>query len=141
MANQAPNHIKYLLATAAINFTTHTFKMILMQSGFAFDKDTHAEYADVSGNELGNGNGYTTGGAALAGVAVTEDDVDDRAEIVWSNRSWTATGGPIGPASGAIIYDDSVANDPIVGYIDFLGDYTQPDGGTVTVIAPEVRIS
>jgi hypothetical protein len=141
MANQASNKIKYLLATAAINFSTHTFRMILMQSGFAFNKDTHHYYADVSGSELGNGNGYATLGAVLAGVTVTEDDTDDRAEIVWSNRSWTATGGPIGPASGAIIYDDSVANDPIVGYIDFLGDYTQPDGGTVTVIAPEVRIS
>ena len=141
MANQAANKIKYLLATAAINFSTHTFRMILMKSGFVFNKDTHHYYADVSGNELANGNGYTTAGAILAGVAVTEDDVDDRAEIVWSNRSWTATGGPIGSSSGAIIYDDSVASDPIVGYIDFLGDYTQPDGGTVTIIAPEVRIS
>jgi hypothetical protein len=115
--------------------------MILMQSGFVFNKDTHHQYSDVVGSELGNGNGYATLGATLAGVAVTEDDVDDRAEIVWSNRSWTATGGPIGPASGAIIYDDSATDDPIVGYIDFLADYTQPDGGTVTVIAPEVRIS
>jgi hypothetical protein len=141
MANQASNKIKYLLATAAINFSTHVFKMILMQSGFVFNKDTHHQYSDVVGSELGNGNGYATLGATLAGVAVTEDDVDDRAEIVWSNRSWTATGGPIGPASGAIIYDDSATDDPIVGYIDFLADYTQPDGGTVTVIAPEVRIS
>lgn len=141
MANQASNKIKYLLATAVINFSTHVFKMILMQSGFSFNKDTHHYYADVSGNELGSGNGYTAGGATLAGVSVTEDDVDDRAEVVWSNRSWTASGGPIGPASGAIIYDDSAASDPIVGYIDFGGDYTQPDGGTVTVIAPEVRIS
>ena len=141
MANQAPNHIKFLLATAVINFSTHTFKMILMQSGFVFNKDSHALYADVVGSELANGNGYTTLGATLAGVAVTEDDTDDRAEIKWSNRSWTASGGPIGPASGAIIYDDTAASDPIVGYIDFLADYTQPDGGTVTVIAPEVRIS
>lgn len=141
MANQAPNHIKYLLSTAIINFASHAFQMILMQSGFVFNKDTHALYADVSGNELGTGNGYIAGGATLQGVVVTEDDVDDRAEIVWSNRSWTAGGGPIGPTSGAIIYDSSAAGSPIVGYIDFLGDYTQPDGGTVTVIAPEVRIS
>ena len=141
MANQASNKIKYLLATGAINFSTNVFKMILMQSGFVFNKDSHALYADVSGSELANGNGYTTLGATLAGVAVTEDDTDDRAEIKWSNRSWTANGGPIGPASGTIIYDDSTASDPIVGYIDFLADYTQPVGGTVTVIAPEVRIS
>lgn len=141
MANAAPNHIKYLLATGAIDFSGDTFKIILMQSGFTFDIDNHEEYADVSGNELANGNGYTTGGATLAGVAVTEDDVDDRCEVTWNNVTWSAVGGAIGPASGAIIYDDTVANDPIVGYIDFLADYTQPDGGTVTIIAPEVRIS
>ena len=141
MPNAAPNHIKYLLATKAISFAADAFKIILMQTGFVFDKDNHEEYADVVGNELATANGYTQGAKALAGVAVTEDDVDDRCEIVWSNVTWTASGGAIGPASGAIIYDDTVANDPIVGYIDFGGDQTQPDGGTVTLIAPEVRIS
>ena len=141
MANAASNHIKYLLATKAIDFANDAFKIILMQSGFVFDKDAHEEYADVIGSELGTGNGYTQGAKALAGVAVTEDDVDDRAEVVWSNVTWTAVAGPIGPASGAIIFDDTVANDPIVGYLDFLADYTQPDGGTVTIIAPEVRLS
>jgi hypothetical protein len=141
MANAAPNHIKYLLATKAIDFANDTFKIILMQSGFVFDKDNHEEYADVSGSELATGNGYTQATKTLAGVAVTEDDADDRCEIVWSNVTWTAVGGAIGPASGAIIYDDTVANDPIVGYLDFLADYTQPDGGTATIIAPEVRIS
>ena len=141
MANAAPNHIKYLLATKAIDFANDTFKIILMQSGFVFDKDAHEEYADVSGSELATANGYTAGGATLGGVAVAEDDVDDRCEITWNNVTWTAVGGAIGPASGAIIYDDTVANDPIVGYLDFLADYTQPDGGTATIIDPEVRIS
>jgi len=141
MANQAPNHIKYLLATKQIDFSADTFKIILMESGFVFDKDAHEEYADVSGNELATANGYTQFNKNLAGIVVTEDDVDDRCEIVWGNVTWTAVGGAIGPASGAIICDDTVANDPIVGYIDFGGDYTQPDGGTVTIIAPEVRIS
>jgi hypothetical protein len=141
MANAAPNHIKYLLATGAIDFSGDSFKIILMQTGFVFDKDVHEEYADVSGNELATANGYTQGSKTLSGVAVTEDDVDDRCEIVWSNVTWTASGGAIGPASGAIIYDDTVASDPIVGYIDFNGDQTQPDGGTVTIIAPEIRIS
>jgi hypothetical protein len=141
MANAAPNHIKYLLATKAIDFANDTFKIILMESGFVFDKDAHEEYSDVSGNELATANGYTAGGATLAGVAVTEDDIDDRCEITWNNITWTAVGGAIGPASGAIIYDDTVANDPIVGYLDFGADYTQPDGGTATVIGIEVRIS
>lgn len=141
MSNQASNHIKYLLATKAIDFSSDTFKIILMQSGFVFDKDAHEEYADVSGSELPNGNGYTTGGETLAGVAVTEDDVNDRCGVSWSNKSWTAVGGSIGPACGAIIYDDTVANDPIVGFIDFLADYTQADGGVATITNIAVRIS
>jgi hypothetical protein len=141
MPNAAPNRLKYLLATKAIDFAADTFKIILMQTGFVFNDSTHFLYADVAGNELGTGNGYTAGGNTLAGVTVTEDNVDDRCEIVWNNTTWTAVGGAIGPASGAIIYDDTVANDPIVGYIDFGADYTQPDGGTVTILAPEVRIS
>ena len=141
MANQASNKIKYLLATGAIDFSGDTFKIILMESGFVYDKDSDEEYADVSGDELATGNGYTAGGNTLAGVAVTEDDVDDRCEIVWNNTTWTATTGPIGPASGAIIYDDTHVDKAIVGYIDFGGDYTQAAGGTATIIAPEVRIS
>lgn len=141
MSNAAPNHIKYLLATKAIDFSADAFKIILMQSAFVYNKDTHALYADVIGSELATANGYTQGAKALAGVAVTEDDVDDRCEVLWNNVTWTAVGGAIGPASGAIIYDDTVANDPIVGYLDFGADYTQPDGGTATIIAPEVRIS
>ena len=141
MANQASNHIKYLLATGVIDFSSDAFKIILMESGFVFDKDAHEDYADVSGSELATANGYTAGGETLAGVAVTEDDVDDRTEITWNDVTWTAVGGPIGPASAAIIYDDTALNDPIVGYIDFGADYTQADGGTATITNIEVRIS
>lgn len=139
--NQASNKIKYYLATKVIDFANDVFKIILMQSGFVFNKDTHHGYANVSGSELANGNGYTTGGNTLAGVAVTEDDVDDRTEITWTATSWTAAGGPIGPASGAIIYDDTPVDNPVVGYIDFGGDYTQPDGGIATLSNVEVRIA
>ena len=141
MANQAPNHFKYLLAMKAIDFANDSFIIILMQSGFVFDKDSHAEYADVSGNELATANGYTQKTEVLANVAMTEDDVDDRCEVTWDPAAWTAAGGAIGPASGAIIIDDTVANDPVVGYIDFITDRTQAAGGTYTVNNIEVRIS
>jgi hypothetical protein len=140
MATQAPNHIKYLLATKAIDFSGDTFKIILMQSGFSFDIDSHAEYADVSASELATAYGYTAGGATMSGVSVSEDDTNDRCSVTWANPSWTASGGSL-VASGAIIYDDTVANDPIVGYIDFGGDQTTLDTGTFTVANPEVRLS
>lgn len=144
MATVASNKIKYLLAKKVIDFSADTFKIILMQSGFTFNKDTHHGYADVSASELSTANGYTAGGATLGGVAVTEDDIDDRTEITWSNVTWTASNGSIGPTPGAIIYDDTVAAPtakPIVCYIDFGGDQTQADGGTATISNIEVRIA
>lgn len=141
MTTEASNHIKYLLATGVIDFSSDVFKIILMDTGFSFNKDTHALYADVSGDELADGNGYTTKGEILAGVSVTEDDTDDRAEVTWNNKSWTASGGSIGPTPGAIIIDETATDDPIIGYIDFGGEQTQADGGTCTISNIEVRIS
>ena len=141
MANAAANKIKYLLAFNAIDFANDTFKIILMESGFVFNKDTHHYYADVVASELGAGFGYLQGDKTLSGIAMVEDDTDDRCEITWSNVSWTATGGVLGPACGAIIYDDTVANDPIVGFIDFGQDYTQAEGGTATITGLSVLIS
>ena len=136
MATTVSNKIKYLLAKKAIDFSADSFKIILMQSGFTFNKDTHHGYADVSASELASGNGYTANTKTLAGVAVTEDDTDDRTEVTWSNVTWTASGGSIGPSPGAIIFDDTVTTptaDPIVQYIDFGGDQTQAEGGTATI--------
>ena len=141
MASTASNKIKYLLATKAIDFLNDSFKIILMASGFVFNKDTHHGYADVSASELATGYGYTRNTKTLAGVAVTEDDTDDRCEVTWSNVTWTASGGAIGPTPGAIIFDDTVTDDPIVGYIDFGGEQTQADGGVATISSVEVRIA
>lgn len=141
MASQASNRIKYQLATKLIDFANDSFKIILMQSGFTFNKDTHHGYADVSASELATGNGYTANTKVLAGVAVTEDDTNDRCSVTWSNATWTAAGGSIGPTPGAIIFDDTAAGDPIVGYIDFGGDQTQADGGVATISGIEFRIS
>ena len=143
MASTVANKIKYALATKQIDFSGDTFKIILMKSGFTFDKDAHHGYADVSASELATGYGYTAGGNTLSGVAVTENDTTDLTEITWNNSSWTASLGAIGPTPGAIIYDDTPTTpqaDPIVGYIDFGSDQTEPDGGVATVANIEVDI-
>jgi hypothetical protein len=147
MASTASNKLKFLLASKIIDFANDAFKIILMQSGFVFNKDTHHGYADVSASELATAAGYTIKDKALSGVAVTEDDTDDRCEITWANVSWTASGGSIGPTPGAIIFDDTVVAagvtvaDPIIGYIDFGGDQTQVSGGVATISNIEVRIA
>jgi len=143
MASTLANKIRYALATKQIDFATDSFKIILMGTGFTFDKDTHHGYADVSASELATGNGYTQNTKLLAGVVVTENDTTDLAEITWDNVVWTASGGSIGPTPGAIIFDDTPTTpqaDPIVGYIDFGGEQTQADGGAATIANPKVTI-
>jgi hypothetical protein len=139
MASLVANKARYCLAVKAIDFDNDSFKAILMDTGFTFDPDTHHGYADISASELGTGFGYTQNTKTLAGVTVTENDTTNRCEITCNDVTWTASGGDIGPTPGMIIFDDTVSaagdvpNDPIIGYIDFGGEITQVDGGTLTI--------
>ena len=147
MSSVPSNKVKFLLASKIIDFANDSFIIILMQSGFVFDKDAHHGYADVSASELATANGYTVKTKALTGVAVTEDDINDYCSVTWSNVVWVASGGSIGPSPGAIIFDDTVVAggvtvaDPIIGYIDFNGNQTQYDGGSATISNIGLRIS
>jgi len=135
-----PNHYKYLLKTKAIDEANDVFKIILMNTTFAFNKDSHALLADVTADQLATGYGYTQDSKTLSGVTLTENDTDDLASTVWSDVTWTASGGAIGPTGAAIIYDDTVANDPIVMCIDFGADFTTPDGISFQIQAPEIDV-
>ncbi len=138
MASMLSNHFKYQLAKKQIDMDADTFKLILMETGFAFNKDSHATLADVSASELANGYGYTTGGVSLANSTVTEDDTNDRASTTFNDVSFVANGGAIGPTPGAIIYDDTTGDDTIVGYLDFGEDKTAVD--TTTLVIQNIAI-
>ena len=136
MSSQVANNWKETSAYGTHNFNTDAFKIILMEPGFAFSRATHEIYADVSAFELPTAFGYTAGGAALAGVVITNDAVLAAAIIAWNNVAWNIAGGDL-QASGAIIFDDTIAApdiDPIVGFIDFNGTLTTYNGGTFTVV-------
>jgi len=139
MANQVPNSFKVMLWKGQIVGLTDVFKIILMQDGFTFDKDSHNCYADVSASELVTANGYTAGGATLTGVGIVVNDTLDRAEVTWNNAQWNASGGSL-QASGAIIYNDSTATgsgddytDAIVAYKDAGGTITAVDGTPIII--------
>lgn len=140
MAGTIANNFRVLIAQGAVDFDADTFKAIAMVEGFVFNPATHDLYADVSASEQTTGYGYTAGGVTLTGVSIDQNDTDARADITWNNITWTASGGDVGPLAGVIIYDDTITNDPIVGYIDFGGAYTVADGGTAAVANVKVRI-
>ena len=127
------NHFKYMLASGDIDFDADTFKIILMNTSFAFDEDTHATLALVTASQLATEFGYTQDTKALANVSVTENDTTDKAEITWDDAQWTADGGSIGPSGAAVIYDDTTSDDTVVGCIDYGQDITATDGVNFTV--------
>ena len=135
------NYFKGELLKGLIDCDGHTFKMMLFATTETFDIDADDGYSNVSAKELSNGNGYTTGGATMAGGAVAVDDANDRADATWNNVVWTASGGSIGPSPRAVIYNDTHASDACAGDIDFSGDQTATDGGTFTVQTPTVRLT
>lgn len=122
------NRYLYEKQLGLVDMDTHIFKVILMNSTFKFDPDSDDTLADITADQLTTANGYTQNDKTLSGVSVTRDDTNNRVDTTFNDVTWTANGGSIGPTGAAAIYDDSHANDIIVGVCDFGQNYTIPDG-------------
>jgi hypothetical protein len=123
------NHTAQRFASGA-NAPGDTYKVKLLTAA-TFDA-THTTLAATGGTEVANGNGYTTGGATLANVAVTTVTTND-ARFDADDVTWTASGGAI-TASFAILYNDTDADDPPVAFIDFDGTKTAGTGTDFKII-------
>ena len=136
------NHTVKKLANE--EFDLSALKVMLVNqaavTGFSAANTTLAQVLNGSQDEV-SGNGWTAGGEALASAAVTTVTTND-AKFDADDISKTATGGNIGPAYGAVIYDDSDVNDAPLAMIDFgqaaeAGETTDfkivwPTGGIIT---------
>jgi len=89
----------------------------------------------ITANEVANGNGYTTGGIALASKTVEENStsgVFDAADPEFTSATFTAR--------GALIYnktlgDASSNSRGAIAILDFGGDFTVA-GGTFSIVFP-----
>ncbi len=68
------------------------FSVVLLTSSYT-PALTHSAYSDISGTEVSNGNGYTTGGDILASSTWTESS--GTVTFDSADPSWTASGGSI----------------------------------------------
>jgi hypothetical protein len=109
-------------------FQSHTFKVALTNS--APTAATGAVLADIT--QIGAGNGYSTGGTAST---VTLSRTGGTEKISWSNVTFTASGGSIGPFRYPIFYNDTPTSpaDPLISYSDYGSNLTLNDGDTFTV--------
>jgi hypothetical protein len=130
--------LNFVNATNLIGANAANFKMALLTSSYTPANSTDEVFADVSANEIANGNGYTSGGVALTGVALTQ--TSGTVKFTSNPATWTASVGSIPAWRRAVIYYSGTLNskvNPIVAH--FLGDTTPADipattsGNTLTV--------
>ena len=89
------------MGDSTIDMDDDSFKCALLTSTYTPSASGDAVWADISGDEIGSGTGYTTGGFAITqtwahSTGTTTFDSD--------NPNWTASGGSI-TARTAVIYD------------------------------------
>lgn len=129
--------LNFFSTTNLLGANTANFKMSLHASTWTPADSTDEVFADATG-ELSTANGYTAGGIALTGVALTQ--TSGTVKFTCAAPVWTATGGSIAAWRRGVIYYSGTLNgkvNPIVGH--FLGDSTPADipattvGNTLTV--------
>jgi len=86
------------------DLTSATIKMLLTTSTYVPDTDNvgHSVLADIT-NELANGNGYTTGGVALASPTIADFSTTGY-KFSTGNALWTASGSGIPAWRYGVIY-------------------------------------
>jgi hypothetical protein len=115
------------------------------------DHNTLSEFTEITA-----GNGFTSGGLAIARTvasggldwaSATEDDTDNRAEFILESAVWTASGGTI-PASGsgarwALLTDDNgtVGSRQVLAWFDLSSDRSVSDTQTLTLTGAELRLT
>lgn len=123
------NHTSRLFASG-VCAVGDTYKVMLCTAA-TFDA-TDADLGDITKTEVATANGYTAGGAALTNVDVTTVSTNG-ARFDADDASWSASGGTI-VASFGILYDDTVADDPPLAFIDFDGSEAAGDGTDFKVV-------
>ena len=115
------NHTAKILIDSS---STDTYKVLLLSAGTFSATHTTLAQAAAAYTEVTNGNGYTTGGQSLANVSLsvvtTNDAKFDADDVIWNATSAGIT------AVAAIMFNDTLLNDPPIAYIDFGGAQNAP---------------
>ena len=118
------NALKNDLALDLDDTTADRSKAMLVTSSYTPNFGTHDFKSDVT-NEV-SGTGYDAGGKSLTSVTLTQSGgtiTFDAADLTWASSTITAR--------GAVVYDDSLTNDPLICYIDFGADKSSSAGDFV----------
>lgn len=124
--------LNFFNATNLIGANTANFKIALLTSSWTPNNSTNEIWGDISANEIAAANGYSAGGGALTGVALSQ--TGGVVKFTSNAFVWTATGGSIAAWRRGVVYYNGTLNgkvNPLVGH--FLGDNTPADVPATTV--------
>lgn len=141
MLQRLPAFSKALLR-GAHNFESHNFKVALTN---VMPEPTAAVLADIT--QVAASGGYAAGGYVLDSITVASAIEDVKlvvndaiqtisatvARVKIADEVIAATGGAIGPLRYAVVYNDTSAGKPLVGYADYGSSVTLADGEALTL--------
>lgn len=120
MASGLYNRFKANLMNKEVDLEADVIKVMLLNNSHSFTA-THNQKSEIVANEI-SGTGYTAGGAALAGKAVTQAASTkwDATDVEWTTATFSTWHG--------VIYDDTLVNDDLMASMDFGGEKTVTAG-------------
>lgn len=114
------------LAEGLHDLENDTLKVALTNTG---PNATDADLGDIS--EISAGNGYAAGGSQA--TQSSSEQTTGTYKLVCGDVTFTASTGTIGPFRYAVLYNDTAANDELIGYWDYGSSITLADTETFTV--------
>ncbi len=108
------------------NLGSDTLKILLTNSA---PSAANSQKSDLT--EISSGNGYLAGGTQA--VQSSSAQSGGTYKLVLADVVFTASGGTIGPFRYAVLYNDTAANDELIGWWDYGSNITLQAGETFTV--------
>jgi len=124
---------KQFAKTVALDMGAVTTYVALVSDGYTPNFDTHDFHADLT-NEIANGDGYTTGGAALAATPAWTVGAPAAGQIAFDSADPAWATSTITDAMAAVLYitTGASATDQLLMLSDF-GTAVSTANGTLTV--------
>jgi hypothetical protein len=109
----------------ALDLDNDTFYCMLVKAAYTPDFEVHTNKSQVT-DEV-TGTNYTTGGNAMTGITFAGSS-DGTGTLKWDAANVTWPNSTISAVRAAVIYDNTVPDQRLIGYIDFLGDFSTTSG-------------
>lgn len=118
-----------------IDFAADSLSFMLTNSAPTYS--SNSVYTDISGTEIANGNGYSTGGLSITTTSWTQTSGTAKLLLAASSAVLTATG-TVGPFRYAVLYD-TAGSKYLIGGFDYGSSITMASGDTFAVTTDQTN--